>query len=359
MCRKRVVITYIISFIIIIIIIVGITIAMHEPVHEITFPEHYKVGLISSASVGVGTDILFLDEDLKKVGEVNDLQYAAFALSPQTPVIKDRILYTSPMGEMTKRDTHITVAMNLESGEIKEYDNGKHLESPTSTAVNDRAIYVCSNGNGVSTVARHDLKTDKLITRDFDGTREGIIMTVLATDNHVYCSGDVIAEENTYLYILDPDTLETQNRIELEDDSLYMREWEGEIYLCSSFKDHKRDSIGIIDDVTGKCRTVEMSGKNKLGIEKFGDFLVAADNNGNGKKSQLIVYNTKNNKEETIHFGGEIFQTWMVGNELYIDSLPDDGISVLTVMRLESGKLKQVKKKQLEEFVITGFYVYS
>ncbi|MGI6211955.1 MAG: hypothetical protein ACOYJJ_05200 [Anaerovoracaceae bacterium] len=348
--QKRRLLIIVVCIIVIIAAAAGIKIGWQKTHHisKIQIPKNTKIWMIITANYGVGTRITFLDKDLNVLAKSPELQYSSFSFPPYIPLVRGHVLYTSPEGDMAVGGTHITVSIDMRSGEIREYDNGDEMSGPTSTGVNQKAFYVCTNHNDTSTVSRRDRKTGRMIYRRFDKERMKIMYTIFATDRNVYCTGFVDDEKDPgWLYLLDPDDLSTRKIIRIPGETFYMSEYDGKIYMPFS-TGSDTCYIGSVDDATGKFKKIRLKGRKPNAIQKYGRYLITDDTDMNAdikRNSTIMLYDMKTGKEKTYPFEGIIDQTWMDHDTLYVLDDAEEEKSRITVYRLRNGGLKKVRSK--------------
>jgi hypothetical protein len=312
-------------------------------IDKIQIPKDTKVWLISTANYGVGTGITFLDKDLKTLATSPELHYSTFAYPPQIPVVRDHVLYNSPQGDISVSASHITVSIDMRSGEIREYNNGKEMSGPCSTAVNRKAFYVGACRNGSPVLSRRDRKTGEITYRRFDKNKETISFPIIATDRTVYFAETVNKKNRVRLYLLDPDDLSTRKIIMIPNEPEYLSEYDGKIYM-PLYTGGKFFYIGIVDDETGEFKKIRLKGRDPQRILKYGRYLITDDTDLN-RDSTIILYDTKAGRETNYHFDGEIYQTWMDQDTLYVFDDKDYENSRITVYQLRSGSLKKVRSR--------------
>lgn len=137
MCRKKI-LSIGVTVLLTLFVMSGCSMAAGTPSAD------FAIGVAFSSSVGEKTVIAFLDKNLDLIYRTRSMKYAG-AASTSNIAISKGILYCSPEGEMDKSDETTTIAMDISTGKIKEYDNGKKLSGVSSVSVNDKAYYIVTN----------------------------------------------------------------------------------------------------------------------------------------------------------------------------------------------------------------------
>lgn len=183
---------------------------------------------------------------------------------------------------MLEVGTTIAMSMDINTGQIKEYDFGKkHAGGFLSQAANGDAYFVCSNLNGINRIARYDKKTDKIIETT---ARNDEYMYIDADEKYVYLivndrSGRSNNAPNDKYVILNQKDLSIIKEIPLNNYG----------YGTHSFKDKNKyyftyntevglqSYLGIIDKSTLELEWVDLGETKSAMIEKSGRYLYIAN----------------------------------------------------------------------------------
>jgi hypothetical protein len=329
------------------------------------FDPNFEVAVMCSSNETENTDIAYLDKDLKVVHQVFGLKYSGFAMPGSPVVVKNGIMYGAPEGTMYDGDARVTVATDLKTGSIKEYKNTAKLAGPIQIAVNDKAYFVCTNLNGTSTVGRHDFKTGKEISSSYNVKNDMCVMNIAATDDYVFCGGEVGNSKKQYIYELDADTLKMCRKIEVPYYAEYFSIYGNTLYfpLQSGDASVKDGYICEYNIKSNKLKLVPLYFKNETReIMKQGSklYIVDADyRGGTTKVSRIIVYDTVTHKFSYIRFGDDILQAVMKNGFLYIFGDAKYERGTLYKCKVNDDAIKIVKQRKVTKDVLNGDYAQS
>lgn len=239
-------------------------------------PSNYKIGVIETTEYDKDTIVSFYDENFKKLSE-KKIPHKGMTNVYDTAYIYKDTWYCAPAGELQK-GTSVAVSMNINTGQIKEYDFGKeHARGFFHQAANSQAYFVCSNLNGIDRIARYDNKTKKII----EITSEKDLYTYIdADDKYVYVFvNDLTPRSNNALndkyLILNQSDLSLVKEIPLNHYGYSFHSYQDEsaYYFTYNMEESPQSYLGILDKKTLQISLVDLGETKTAMIERSGDYL--------------------------------------------------------------------------------------
>lgn len=165
-------------------------------------PDKYELGIIDTTEYGNRSLITYFDSDWNKVGETkhrySNMSYCGFTNS----CIQEGVLYLSPRGDSKKLDCGKIVALDLSTGDKKEYDFDR--TNIIDFHVDDTGIYVVSNLNNISYLDKYDKNQNKIQTVEVP---IDILDNVITVKGKVYSIATNMDTDSYDLYSFDMNKL--------------------------------------------------------------------------------------------------------------------------------------------------------
>lgn len=174
------------------------------------YEEDYKIGIVYTKEYKSDTKLVFLDEAMEPVNEINyayaNMSYDGFRNSLQ----REGKVFFLPKGHGDKLDYGKVISMQLSDGTVEEYDFDR--TNITFFCCDENFIYASSNLNSVCYLDRYDRKTGEILSME----SENLITDVMAVgegrlygftydlerDSGYLCEFDIQQQTSTILYHL-------------------------------------------------------------------------------------------------------------------------------------------------------------
>lgn len=309
----------------------------------------YAVGVIDSANYGT-TYLYLLDENLKE-SETLRCPYHGIGSFGSTPVqFQDGVLYEKWMGNTVKPNKCAVAAMDLQTGEWKDYDFGDGIIK--DFRVNEHGIFVLSN-NVSPCVDFCSFDGGERVSVEVEDT-DGLAISVHGYD--VYFIGmemgqaeDDGAGDKCFLYHVN---VKEQSQEKLLDVTEELREnlleytlWhEGRMYIPNG------DRLSIYEPVENKVRHVALPGKEACQILSDGErlYIVDCDVQNNGETDIYRFHPATEEVEASYHLGESVMQSYIRDGVIYV--LQQEPVTKVCKYRLlEDGMCEKVNEAAIQE----------
>ncbi|MBU5313103.1 hypothetical protein KQI38_13750 [Tissierella carlieri] len=174
---------------------------------------NYKYGVIETTGQENNSYISFYDDNLEKTGE-EKIKYGSMGDGFSLPQVFKNSMFIVPKGLYSKKELTFIMEYDLDKMKIKKYNTG--LQNMNSIAVDDSYIYGVNTMNFVSNIVRCNRETKKLSKVEIPNT---YISYIEIYENELFAFGESNenGKMNSSLYILDADTLNILEKIDITD----------------------------------------------------------------------------------------------------------------------------------------------
>lgn len=316
----------------------------------------YAVGVIDSANFGT-TYLYLLDENLKET-ETLRCPYHGIGSFGSTPIqIADGVLYEKWMGNTVKPNKCAVAAMDLQTGEWKDYDFGDGVIE--DFRVNEHGIFVLSNA--ASRVGFCSFDGGERVSVEVENDA-GLCISVHGYDVYLIGTqmgqaGDGEAEDKCFLYRVNVKE-QSQEQVlditeELGENILEYTLWhEDRMYIPNG------DRLSIYEPAENKVRHVALPGKEACKILSDGErlYIVDCDIQNDGETDIYCFYPGTEEIQASYHIAESAMQTYIRDGICYV--LQQEPVTKVCKYRLmEDGVCEKVNEAVIEEETDDGHRV--
>ena len=306
------------------------------------FDSDFDFAVIKTTGQKNKSFITYYDANMNEV-YTQKLNYGGMTDNFELPIVQNRVVYMSPEGLATEADLCRTLGLDLKTGEVKEYRYNDEQIGITSTTVNSKATYVCSNLNGVSWLARSDKENKKIIDRSF---KENLLWSVIADEDNIYgfANND---DDQLYIYEFNADTLETINKKNLKitgdmDSSMI---YKGNIYFNVAVEGEENgDKFGKYNIKSKTISWIEIPGEMPISdIFEYKDKIYVIHNDSViSEGNDITIFDPATGEQELIKFEHPVVQVEIKNDIIYTI---DD--TTLYKYELKGNKVKLIDSKEV------------
>lgn len=138
-----------------------------NPKESNPYKSDYSIGVIKSTQTLAGTDITYLDSELKTINTLNYPYGRMEGCSFYVPKVVNGVMYENPLGFGIEKNFGTIIGLDLNDGSVKEYPFNR--VNITNYIVTDDYIYTISNLNSVTYIDRYCFKDKTISSVELDG----------------------------------------------------------------------------------------------------------------------------------------------------------------------------------------------
>lgn len=277
------------------------------------YPSEYDIGVIYTTEYYNKSEIIYLDTNWNELGKTKypyaNMSYGGFFNS----LIQDNTLYLLPKGISQRLDCGKVCALNMTSGQIKEYDFGR--VNIIDYYADNNYVYALSNLNNISYFDRMDKATNEITTLEFF---EGDLDHITMIDNQLFAiSLELESNKDKYvLYSFDitGNSFEKVCDLDITTSPAFIETYDGNIYIPT-------DNILYVYDTTKHTsHTITLPYGNAYNLNRKNNILYIGHTDiFNGKISHITSLDLINEEiSEIMQYNGTILQMEIQDNNIYI-----------------------------------------
>lgn len=152
---------------VLVILLSGCTKTNNRDEKKNAYQPDYEIGIIKTSPEKIGTDIIYLDSNLREVRTLNYPYGKIGGNGFYTPKIVNNVMYENPLGYGHERDFGTIIGLDLHNGEVKEYPF--HRTNITNYIVTEKYLYTISNPHLVTSLDRYCFQDQSTVSMEIDG----------------------------------------------------------------------------------------------------------------------------------------------------------------------------------------------
>lgn len=309
----------------------------------------YAVGVIDSANYGT-TYLYLLDEHLKET-ETLRCPYHGIGSFGSTPIqIQDSVLYVKWMGNTVKPNKCAVAAMDLQTGEWKDYDFGDGIIE--DFRVNENGIYVLNNNVSprVEFCSLEDGKHTSVETENVVGLAISVHgYDVYYIGMEMGQAGDDETEDKCFLYRVNVKEQSQEKLLdvteELGDNMLGYTQWhDGRMYVPNG------DKMSIYEPAENKIRYVALPGKEACQVlaDEEWLYIVDCDIQNDGETDIYRFHPVTEEIEASYHIAESAMQTYIRDGICYVLQQEPE-TKICTYQLLDDGTCEKMNGAVIQE----------
>lgn len=333
----------------------------------------YDFAVIESTGAKEQSIITYYDQDFNRINK-QKVPYGGMTDRFSLATVYDGSMFATPEGREDGIGTHLSIKMDLQTGEIKELDHGENLNGEKFSTVDQERIFVNTNLNGDTYLGYYDTKTNQSKSI----TLKNIVLTDMVTDeNYLYAFG----QEDRYrtasgslsgqIYFFDKETLQMVDQKDLGGfySMVFATIYEGDLYFPLQNVETEVSSLCKFNTETGEKTLIDFPNN----LTDFSNILVYQDQiyisqgcvvTGEGKT--VVVYDPKKGTMKTAEFDHDLSQIEIKHDTLYaLDYNSDLGEAKLYKYKINGQKFSPIgstdvytkKGSTLPYFYVGCFFV--
>lgn len=282
-----------------------------------------RYGVIETTSQENKTYLSFYNDDFEKLGE-ETIKYGSMGDGFSLPIVFNNSMFIVPKGIYNTKELTFIMEYDFHKGKIKKHDTG--LQNMNNITIDDDYVYGVNTMNLVSNIVKCNRETKKVSKIEIP---EVYISYITIYGNELFAFGEKDGgdELESYLYILDSNTLDILNKIDITNigfGQYYTVMKDNKLYFPTSYsmEDEGNQPINKLSEynrASGEFKTYDLKENFPFQIMEYKDKLLITHFDPVGVEGNKIsLFNPDDGSSEIIELKHNVEQLDLDGEEIII-----------------------------------------